>query len=260
MSQTPPSASAPDAGTVESRVHAGIATVTFGHPKGNSLPGALLSRLAEAIALAGQDAAARVIVLRSQGSGPFCAGASFDELRAVRDKAAGKQFFSGFAKVILAMIRSPRLVVTRVQGRTAGGGVGLIAASDYALATAGAAVKLSELAIGLGPFVVGPVIERKIGLGAYSALAVDADWRPATWAQHQGLYAEVVETSEDLDRRVDEFALGLAERSPEAMRRLKEVLWEGTEGWPELLAARAEISGELVLTEYAKRAIGGGMP
>ena len=155
MSQTPPPPTLLDAGTVDTRVHAGIATVTFGHPKGNSLPGALLSRIAEAIALAGQDAAARVIVLRSQGSGPFCAGASFDELRAVRDKAAGKHFFSGFAKVILAMIRSPKLVVTRVQGRTAGGSVGLIAASDYALAAAWGVTMETRRVVG-GPGALTP--------------------------------------------------------------------------------------------------------
>ena len=257
MSQPHPPAPALDAGTVDTQVREGVATVTFGHPKSNSLPGALLTRLAEAIAAAGQDAAARVIVLRSEGSGAFCAGASFEELKAVGDKAAGKRFFSGFAKVILAMIRSPRLVVTRVQGKTAGGGVGLIAASDYALATAGASVRLSELALGLGPFVVGPVIEKKIGLAAFGALAVDAEWRSAAWALQHGLYAEVLDSSEELDRRVEAFAARLAGRSPEAMRRLKEVLWEGTEGWPELLAARAEISGELVTTEFARRAIGG---
>lgn len=247
-----------DAGTVGTQVREGVATVTFGHPKGNSLPGALLDKLAEGIGAAGRDPAARVIVLRSEGSGAFCAGASFDELKAVGDKAAGKRFFSGFAKVILAMIRSPRLVVTRVQGKTAGGGVGLIAASDYALAAGGAAVRLSELAIGLGPFVVGPVIERKIGPAAFSALAVDAEWRSSAWAQQHGLYAEVLGTTEELDRRVDEFASRLAGRSPEAMRHLKEVLWQGTGGWPELLAARAGISGELVTTEFAKRAITGG--
>ena len=247
-----------DAGTVDTQVREGVATVTFGHPKSNSLPGALLTRLADAIAAAGRDPAARVIVLRSEGSGAFCAGASFDELKAVGDTAAGKRFFSGFAKVILAMIHAPSLVVARVQGKTAGGGVGLIAASDYALAAAGAAVRLSELAIGLGPFVVGPVIERKIGPAAFSALAVDAEWRSAAWAHQHGLYAEVHDSVEELDRRVDAFASRLAGRSPEAMRRLKEVLWEGTEGWPELLAARAEISGELVTTEFAKRAITGG--
>lgn len=256
MSQPHPPPPLLDAGTVDTQVREGVATVTFGHPKSNSLPGALLAGLAEAIDAAGRDPAARVIALRSEGSGAFCAGASFEELKAVGDKAAGKRFFSGFAKVILAMIRCPRLVVTRVQGKTAGGGVGLIAASDYALAAAGASLRLSELALGLGPFVVGPVIEKKIGLAAFGALAVDAEWRSAAWAHQHGLYAEVLDTAEELDRRVDAFAARLAGRSPEAMRRLKEVLWEGTEGWPDLLAARAEISGELVTTEFARKVLG----
>ena len=198
-----------------------------------------------------------MIVLRSEGTGPFCAGASFDEFKAVSDAAAGKKFFSGFAQVILAMIRCPQLVVTRVHGKTAGGGIGLVAASDYALATPEAALKLSELALGIGPFVVGPVIERKIGLAAFSALAVDADWRSAEWAQQQGLYSELLDTTPALDYRVEEFAKKLAGYNPEAVRRLKEIFWQGTEGWDRLLEARAEISGTMVLSEYTTRAIGG---
>jgi methylglutaconyl-CoA hydratase len=251
------SGSAPilDAGTVHTEVADGIGTVRFGHPKSNSLPGALLARLAEAIRQAGEDAGARVIVLRSEGAGAFCAGASFDEFRAIQDEAQGRRFFSGFAQVILAMIRAPKFVVTRVQGKTAGGGVGLIAASDYAIGVDGASVKLSEIAVGIGPFVVGPVIERKIGLAAFSALAVDGDWRSAEWAERCGLLAERLENVEALDRRVDEFARKLAGYSPEAMRRLKEVFWSGTDRWPELLAARAAISGSLVLSEHTRKAI-----
>jgi methylglutaconyl-CoA hydratase len=249
-----------EAGTVELEIREKIATVRFGHPKSNSLPGALLGKLADAIDAAGRDPAARVIVLRSAGTGAFCAGASFDELKAVRDAAAGKRFFSGFVRVILAMIRAPRFVVTRVQGKTAGGGVGLIAASDYVIATTGAAVRLSELTLGLGPFVVGPAIERKIGLAMFSELAVHADWRPAAWAERVGLYAEVVDAEQALDRRVDALATKLAGYDPEAMRRLKAVFWEGTENWAELLARRAEISGQLVLSEFARRAIGAAKP
>ncbi len=244
-----------DAGTVHTEVVDGVATVTFGHPKSNSLPAALLAKLAESIAQAGRDPAARVIVLRSEGTGAFCAGASFDEFKAVRDAAAGKGFFSGFAEVILAMIRSPKFVVTRVQGKTAGGGVGILAASDYVLAVKDASLKLSELALGLGPFVVGPVIEKKIGLAATSALTVDAEWRSAAWAQQHGLYAEVLDTVEALDRRVEVFGRKLAGYNPEAVQRLKTLFWEGTEHWPDLLAARAEISGTLVLSEFTKRAL-----
>ncbi len=254
-----PKATSPlvDAGTVTADTKAGVTTVRFGHPKSNSLPGGLLKRLVETITRVGADPATRVVVLRSEGTGPFCAGASFDEFKAVSSPEEGKQFFSGFAQVILAMIRCPCFVVARVQGKTAGGGIGLVAASDYALAVPEAAIKLSELAVGIGPFVVGPVIEKKLGLAAFSALAVDADWRSAEWAHEVGLYSELLDTQPALDFRVGEFAKKLAGYNPDAVRRLKEIFWAGTEGWPELLAARAEISGTLVLSEYTKRALGG---
>ncbi len=246
-----------DAGSVHSAVVDGVATVQFGHPKGNSLPGALLTQLADAITAVGRNPAARVIVLGSEGSGPFCAGASFDELKAVQDAEAGARFFSGFSKVILAMIRAPQFVVTRVQGKTVGGGVGLVAASDYCIATSSAALKLSELAIGIGPFVVGPVIERKVGLAAFSALTVDAEWRSAAWVQQQGLYAEVVDDGHALDERVTAFAARQAGYNPEAVRRLKALFWQGTEQWPALLAERAAISGALVVSSFTRKAIGG---
>ena len=257
MSEAQPSPSLLDAGTVRYQVLEGVATVRFGHPKSNSLPGALLAQLASAVTRAGADPDVRVVVLRSEGSGPFCAGASFDEFKAVQNPEEGKKFFSGFAQVILAMIRCPCFVVTRVQGKTVGGGIGLVAASDYALAIPEAALKLSELAVGIGPFVVGPVIERKIGLAAYSAMAVDADWRTAEWGRGVGLYSELLDTLPALDFRVEAFAKKLAGYNPEAVRKLKEIFWAGTAGWDELLAARAAISGTMVLSEFTKRAIGG---
>jgi enoyl-CoA hydratase/carnithine racemase len=233
----------------------GVTTIEFGHPKSNSLPSRILDQLADAITAAGRDERCRVIVLRGEGTRAFCAGASFDELRAVADPAAGQRFFSGFARVILAMIRAPQFVVARVHGKAAGGGVGLIAAADYAIATSGAAVKLSELAVGIGPFVVGPVIERKVGLGAFAALSVDADWRSAGWAAEQGLYAVVTEDVAQLDRAVAGRAAWLAAANAEAMRELKRVFWQGTEAWDALLAERAAISGRLVLTPAARAAI-----
>ena len=250
------SPSALDAGVVNAAISDGVGTIRFGHPKSNSLPGSLLARIAEAVERMGADPDARVIVLQSEGTGPFCAGASLEEFKAVRDAESGTRFFSGFSQVILAMIRAPKFVVTRVQGKAAGGGVGLIAASDYALAVSDAALKLSELALGIGPFVVGPVIERKIGLAAFSALAIEADWHGAAWAERHGLYAEVLETPPALDARVRDLARKLAGFNPEAMRRLKESFWEGTAHWPELLSARAAISGSLVLSEFTRKAIG----
>ena len=192
--------STPEPGDVRVDTADGIATVRFAHPKGNSLPGTLLRRLGAAVDALGADDAARVIVLRSGEPGPFCAGASFDELRGIADAATGKEFFMGFARLILAMRRAPKFVLTRVHGRTVGGGVGICAASDYVVAHESAQVRLSELAVGIGPFVVGPVIERKIGLGAFQALAVDAaEWRDAAWAERHGLFSRVVATPEHLD-------------------------------------------------------------
>ncbi len=248
----------PVSGTVTSRLDGGIATVSFSHPKGNSLPGALLALLAEQVTAAGNDARARVIVLRSEGEGAFCAGASFQELQAITTAEQGTAFFMGFARLILAMVRCPKFVIARVQGKAVGGGVGVIASSDYALAHAGAAVKLSELAVGIGPFVVGPVIERKIGPAAFGALAVHATgWRDAGWARDRGLFADTHDSVEALDTAVDSLARELAGSSPEAMARLKRVLWQGTDHWEALLPERAAMSGALVLTDFARKAIAG---
>ena len=246
----------PDQGTLATHVFNGLGTIRFGHPKGNSLPGALLRRLALAVDEMAEDPGARVVVLRSEGTGPFCAGASFDELVRIGDALAGKEFFMGFARLILAMRRCPKLVLARVQGRAVGGGVGIIAASDFAVAHCAASVRLSELAIGIGPFVVGPVIERKIGLGGLQTLAVDATaWRDALWAERRGLYMQVVDTVTQLDATVDGLAARLAASSPEAMARLKAAFWQDTEHWDELLEQRAAMSGTLVLSDFARKAI-----
>lgn len=244
-----------DPGDVTTTVDQGIATIAFHHPKGNSLPGALLSRLVGAITAAGANAEARVIVIRSGGAGAFCAGASFDELVAIDSPDAGTEFFSGFSRVILAMIRAPKFVVTRVQGKAAGGAVGLIAASDYAFAVGSASAKLSELAIGIGPFVVGPVIEKKIGLAAYQAMSVDADWRTAEWCSRVGLYSAACPDEAQLDQRVHALATTLAAANPEAMAQMKRVFWTGTEQWETLLAERARMSGTLVLSPFTRDAI-----
>lgn len=244
-----------DAGTVSCDVAGGIATVTFAHPKGNSLPGALLREIAATIDQCGGRDDVRVLVLRSAGTGPFCAGASFDELRALRDERAGLDFFSGFAHVMLAMQRSPQFVITRVQGKAVGGGVGVVAASDYAIAASGASLRLSELAVGIGPFVVGPVIEHRIGNGHFTALSVDHDWRDAAWGERVGLYAKVSDSVEALDRDVAALATRLAGTNPAAMREMKRAARAGTEHWHQLLYERAAISGALILTEAAQQSL-----
>lgn len=228
----------------------------FEHPASNSLPGELLSAIAASIDQAGKDSNCAVIVLKSGGDRAFCAGASFDELIAIGNKEQGLEFFSGFSKVILAIRRCPKFVVCSVQGKAVGGGVGIAAAADYAIATKHAAVKLSELAIGIGPFVVGPAVERKVGLSAFQTLAIDATkWFSAKWALDHGLYAELHETVEALDADVERLSSQLAKSSPAAMAQLKKAAWSGTEHWETLLPHRAAISGELVLSDFTKRAI-----
>lgn len=247
----------PPEGNVDVRIADSVAHITFHHPKGNSLPGALLRQLATDVTAMGEHPDVRVIVLQSAGSGPFCAGASFDELTAITNAAQGQEFFGGFSRVILAMIRAPKFVVTRVHGKAAGGAVGLIAASDYCFAVRSASAKLSELAVGIGPFVVGPVIERKIGLAAFSQMAVDADWRDSAWCERHGLYARLFDDAVAMDSAMDALVKTLAGSNPEAMAQLKRVFWAGTEQWGALLAERATLSGTMVLSEFSKRAISG---
>lgn len=245
------------AGTVTVATDAlGIATISFFHPAHNSLPGALLTQLARTITAVGQAETTKVIILLSEGERTFCAGASFDELVAIEDEAQGQQFFTGFAHVINACRTCPKIIVGRVQGKAIGGGVGVAAATDYCLATSQAAIKLSELVVGIGPFVVGPVVERKIGTAAYAQLALDAaEFRPAAWAEARGLYAQCLDSIAELDAAVQAFAARLASYNPEALTALKAVLWEGTDHWDSLLAQRAAISGRLVLSEFTRQAI-----
>lgn len=248
------SATVPE-GTVQVSVVDGVGTIEFSHPKGNSLPAKLLNELAAAISAMGADPDARVIVLRSGGTGAFCAGASFDEFTAVSDAAAGKEFFSGFSRVILAMVRAPKFVLTRVHGRAAGGAIGVISASDYSIAIRKASVKLSELQVGIGPFVVGVVIERKLGLAPFQSLAVHADWHDAEWCERHGLYSALVNDERALDDAVAAHAKRLAASNPEAMAEMKRVFWHDTDDWEARMAERAAISGRMVLSDFTREAL-----
>jgi methylglutaconyl-CoA hydratase len=245
-----------DQGNVVQTIDQGVATIEFSHPLSNSLPGKVLAKLANTITSLGEDDTVKIIVIRSAGDRAFCAGASFDELVAIDNLETGKVFFSGFANVINACRTCPKLIIGRVQGKAVGGGVGLAAAFDYTLATQHAFVKLSELAVGIGPFVVGPAVERKIGVSAMSQLAINAtEWQSAAWARSKGLYTAVYDTADAMDEAIDELVNKLCQSNPEAMRQLKQVFWQGTEHWDKLLAERAEISGQLVLSDFTKKAI-----
>lgn len=231
----------------------GIATIEFFHPQRNSLPGELLNSLAKHIHSEGLNDETRVIILRSGGEKVFCSGASFDELAAITTEEEGIRFFSGFADVINAMRRAPQLIIARIHGKCIGGGVGLAAAADYAIAVEGSDIKLSELAVGIGPFVVGPAVERKLGLSAFSQLAIDAAmWRSADWARRKGLYAELHTDIAGVDDSITRLSTTLSHSNPEAMHEIKKMFWKDTSHWDELLHARAAISGKLILSEHSR--------
>jgi len=233
-----------------------VGTIEFYHPQSNSLPGHILTELASTITKAGENDNIKVIVLKSAGERAFCAGASFDELVAIDTTENGKKFFSGFANVINAARKCPKFIIGRVQGKAVGGGVGMASATDYCFATKFASAKLSELAIGIGPFVVGPAVDRKIGTSAFSAMTINASkWFDASWAREKGLYTEVFDSVEEMDIEVEKLATTLSKSNPEAMEGLKKVMWQGTEHWDELLMERAVSSGTLVLSDFTKNAI-----
>ena len=241
---------------VNSTVRHGINTIEFYHPQSNSLPAHILAELARVIRRASDDIETKVVVLRSPGEKTFCAGASFDELVAIKNETEGFQFFSGFAHVINAIRNCTKFIIARIHGKCVGGGVGLVAAVDYAIAVEGADVRLSELAIGIGPFVVGPAVERKIGTSAFSQLAIDATmWRNADWARRKGLFAELHPDVQSMDESLSRLSNSLMHSSPEAMAEMKRIFWKGTEHWDQLLAERARISGRLVLSEYTREAL-----
>ena len=243
-------------GSLYTNIQGAIATLEFGHPASNSFPSELLARLTNELHSLSKNDSISVIILKSEGERAFCAGASFDELVPITNLEEGQKFFSGFANVINAMRTCGKLIIGRIQGKTVGGGVGLAAACDYALATEHASIKLSELTIGIGPFVIEPAVSRKIGLAATAELTLDAtNWKNAYWAKEKGLYAKVFETLKELDEEVDIFANKLASYNPQAIAEMKKVLWQNTNHWDTLLAERAAVSGELVLSDFTKKAL-----
>ena len=243
-------------GYVKTEREHGITTIEFFHPQSNSLPGKLLEGLAQVIHSEGLNHDTKVIILKSGGQKIFCSGASFDELAAIKDEKQGLAFFTGFSKVINAMRKTPQLIIARIHGKCIGGGVGIAAAADYAIAVDGADIKLSELAVGIGPFVVGPAVERKMGLSSFSQLTIDAGvWRSSDWARRKGLYAELHPDMEGVDDSIRRLANTLSHYSPDAMKEIKTMLWRDTDHWDTLLIERAKISGRLILSDHSKEFI-----
>lgn len=243
-------------GSILTTIENTIATLEFGHPASNSFPIALLNRLTNELDALSNNKAVSVIILKSSGTGAFCAGASFDELKAVSNLEEATKFFSGFANVLNSMRICSKIIIGRIHGKAVGGGVGIVAACDYALATSGSSIKLSELTIGIGPFVIEPALSRKIGKSALSEMTLEAsEWKTASWANQKGLYAKVLETTAELDLEITAFAQKIASYNPQALTEMKKVFWEGTENWSTLLYERAQISGQLVLSDFSKNTL-----
>lgn len=233
-----------------------IGTIEFFHPKGNSLPGNILKDLTSVIHEASEDPSNQVVVLRSGGDGAFCAGASFDELCNISNADEGKEFFMGFANVINAMRTCPKMILCRIHGKAVGGGIGITAASDFSVAMKGSSIKLSELSLGIGPFVVGPAVGRKLGNSGFATLAMDSEtWYDSEWALANGLYNKLVNSIDELDKEVERLAKNLSESNPNALRNLKDIMWQSTGHWSATLEQRAEISGELVLSQHTRKFI-----
>ena len=243
-------------GTIHTHIDHYIATITFSHPQSNSFPSELLQKLVDTFNRLSTDDSVKVIILQSEGEKAFCAGASFDELLAVNDAASGKIFFSGFANLINAMRKCSKLIIGRIHGKSVGGGVGIAAACDYCFATEASDIKLSELSIGIGPFVIAPALQRKMGVSALSELSLEAkSWKTAYWAEKKGLFNTVFENTRDLDNGIDILTQQLSQYNPEALLEMKQMFWEGTEHWDDLLIQRAEISGKLALSDFTKEAL-----
>ncbi|SMC41284.1 enoyl-CoA hydratase/isomerase family protein [Cellulophaga tyrosinoxydans] len=240
-------------GSLFTNIQDSIATIEFGHPASNSFVSELLDRLAKEFDKLSENPNVTVIILKSEGEKAFCAGASFDELVAVTTLEEGKVFFSGFAKVINAMRKCKKIIVGRVQGKTVGGGVGLAAACDYVFASEAASIRLSELTIGIAPFVIAPAVSRKIGVAGMSELSLNPTaWKNAYWAQEKGLFSQVFDSINELDKELDLFTNNLSSYNPQALEDWKKVLWENTDHWDTLLLERAAITGRLALSEFTK--------
>lgn len=243
-------------GFVHTTIQNSVATITFSHPSSNSFPSSLLQKLVDELNTIDKNNNVNVVILQSEGKGAFCAGASFDELLSIDNLKDGKKFFSGFANVINAMRNCSKIIIGRIHGKAVGGGVGLASACDYAMATTESSIKLSEIAIGIGPFVIEPAVSRKIGTTAFAEMTLTpTKWQSAIWAKEKGLYAEVFQTQEELDKSITDFASKLAQYSPEALSEIKTVFWQNTSHWSELLYERAAISGRLVLSDFTKNAL-----
>lgn len=224
----------------------GIGRIEFFHSRGNALTSTMLREITSFIRAAGEDPEIKIVMIQSAGEASFCGGASLDELMECDSVKEARDFFMGFAHLLTAIRTCPKLVVVRVQGKVVGGGLGIVAVADLAFATVEASIRLSELSIGLGPFVIGAAVERKIGISAFSELTyLSSIWKDAHWAKEKGLFSAVFETLAALDIAMAAQIIELETYAPEAIALTKKMFWAQTPEWSDELEKRAGYSAKL---------------
>lgn len=239
--------------TVHTQIENSIAKIQFYNPASNACDPSMLAQMVHAFNTLSANSQVKVILLSSKGNKAFCAGASITHLSELKDMKAATDFFSGFGRLILSMKNCNKIIVTSVQGKAVGGGVGIIAASDYVIATENSGLRLSELMIGIGPLVIAPAVIRKVGVAHFSQLSLKpSTWKDAKWGAAHGLFNELVTDGDSLENVTVDYCNSLASYSAQALSALKSVLWQGTEHWEELLYENAAKTATLSLSEDAQ--------
>jgi methylglutaconyl-CoA hydratase len=234
-------------GFINYNIKDSVLHLEFGHPLGNSLPSNLLSGLKNSITTASTDDSIKVILLKSSGNS-FCGGASFNELVKIDNLEDATEFFMGFANLMLAIKECPKPVVAKVHGKSVGGGLGIIAASDWAIGTEKSSIRLSEISIGIGPFTIGPVLVRKIGVGNFQRLSLSADWIDSNWGLNSGLFQEIC-NSDALETVTESRIEHFKKLDPISFAENKKLMWSFSDITEDSLRVKASNVSKLLLNQ-----------
>lgn len=193
----------------------GARTLTLNRPeRRNAIGPPMVGELHDALALAFGDEAVRTVVLTGAGKA-FCAGADFGQLTEGQAPLATSR--GDYAELLLALVRAPKPVVARVNGAAFGGGLGLVAASTFAVADAGAEFGTPEVNVGLFPMMIMAVLSRLVPRRRLLEMMLLGERLSADEALAHGLVGRVAPAG-GLDAEVDRLAAKLAQKSPAALR------------------------------------------
>lgn len=212
--------------TPQGAAHNVVAQITLNRPEvRNAFDDTLIQSLTKAFTRLGKDANVRVIILRAEGSA-FCAGADLNWMQRSVDFSFSEnvQDAHHLAAMLKAIYDCPKPVIARVHGAAFGGGVGLVAACDIALATESAKFCLSETRLGLIPAVISPFVVPKIGQTAARRYFLTAEVFSATQAAHLNLVTEVASDEAALDALLAKIVGAILANGPEALSQSKVLL------------------------------------